>query len=108
MHTTRQPLPRRRTARLRTYDYARAGAYFITICTKTRDNVFGSVQDGTMHLNVAGVILDDLWRGLPTRFPGIVHDELAIMPDHLHGIVVVAGEGASLQSCAIHCAPTQP
>jgi len=92
--------------RLRTYDYARAGAYFVTICTTSRENVFGAVEDGAMHLNAAGVTLDELWRGLPIRFPGVAVGELAIMPDHLHGIVFLTGEGASLEAGAMNRAPT--
>jgi REP element-mobilizing transposase RayT len=80
----------RRSIRLRGYDYATAGAYFVTICAKDRACLFGGVLDGEMRLNDAGRMVEDVWTTLPTRFPSIDLDEFAIMPNHFHGIMVLS------------------
>ncbi len=51
----------RRSIRLKGYDYSRAGAYFITICTQNRECLFGDILDGVMRLNDAGEIVADEW-----------------------------------------------
>ena len=77
--------------RLRGFDYASAGTYFVTMPTLERGNHFGRVIDGDMRLNKAGGMVADTWMGLPRRFPGIVLDAFVVMPDHLHGIVIIGG-----------------
>jgi len=73
------------------YDYAFAGAYFVTLCTQGRECLFGDVVDGQMRMNTAGAMVEAMWRGLPTRFPGLQIDWHVVMPNHFHGIVVLAG-----------------
>lgn len=60
---------RRRSLRLKNYDYSQDGAYFITICTQNRKCLFGTVVDGTVHLNDAGEVVKRTWDELPMRFP---------------------------------------
>src|SRR5437773_396353 len=79
----------RRSIRLRGYDYSRAGLYFITICTKDRECLFGKIADGEMVLNDAGKIAFDEWMKLPERFPNFDLDVFQIMPNHIHGIIVL-------------------
>jgi REP element-mobilizing transposase RayT len=81
--------PNRRSLRLKGYDYAQAGAYFVTICTQGRVCLFGEVVDGEMRLNAAGAVVDAEWHGLPRRFPGIQTDAFVVMPNHVHGIIHV-------------------
>jgi len=81
----------RRSIRLRGYDYSQAGAYFVTICTQGRQCCFGDIVDGEMHLNDAGRMVWAEWHALPARFPGIALDEFVVMPNHLHGIMWIAG-----------------
>lgn len=78
----------RRSIRLRGYDYAQAGAYFVTLCTQDRACLFGDVVDGAMRLTDAGAIVDDVWRAIPDHFPGVRVDEYVIMPNHVHGVLV--------------------
>ena len=80
---------RRRRMRLVNYDYRRSGAYFVTICTHDRACMFGTVVDGTMALNAAGALVQEEWRRLPERFPHIFLDAHVVMPNHMHGIIVV-------------------
>ena len=81
----------RRSIRLRHYDYAAAGAYFVTICVQERESLFGTIAEGVMRLNDAGRMVADLWAGLPARFPDLNLDEYAVMPNHFHGILVLTG-----------------
>jgi REP element-mobilizing transposase RayT len=81
--------PNRRSLRLKGYDYAQAGAYFVTICTQGRVCLFGEVVDGEMRLNAAGAVVDAEWHDLPRRFPGVQTDAFVVMPNHVHGIIHV-------------------
>ena len=77
----------RRTIRLRGYDYAQGGAYFVTIGTQNRAPLFGSVVDGEMILSDAGMMVASVWKSIPERFQYVALDEFVIMPDHMHGVV---------------------
>lgn len=80
---------RRRSLRLTGYDYTTAGAYFVTVCTQDRACLFGDVVAGAMCLNEAGQMVAALWEGIAGRFPGVEIDRFVVMPNHLHGIVVL-------------------
>jgi REP element-mobilizing transposase RayT len=79
----------RRSIRLQGYDYSQSGTYFVTICTKARACLFGEVVDGEMVLNPAGTIVDDEWRLSAVLRDELELDEWVVMPNHVHGIVVV-------------------
>ncbi|MDR0788074.1 MAG: transposase [Gemmatimonadota bacterium] len=79
----------RASNRLRGYDYTRAGAYFITICTHRGERLFGEVVGGAMQLNAAGSIVARTWIELPIHYSHILLDAVVVMPDHMHGIVVI-------------------
>jgi REP element-mobilizing transposase RayT len=88
-------LHHRRSIRLKGYDYSQAGAYFLTICTQHRKCLFGEIIDGEVHLNPAGQIISDSWEWLATQYPYVDLDAWVIMPNHLHGIVVISDQGGS-------------
>lgn len=77
----------RRSIRLNGYDYSRAGAYFVTVCTKGRACLFGDIVHGLMVLNEAGRVVDECWKDIPSHFPQVELDEFVVMPNHIHGIV---------------------
>jgi REP element-mobilizing transposase RayT len=77
------------SSRLTGYDYTRDGAYFITICTKNKIPVFGCIVDGKMILSGSGEIVHKYWLEIPVHFPKIYLDEFVIMPDHIHGIIII-------------------
>ncbi len=79
----------RRSIRLKGYDYSQPGAYFITICTKNRECLFGNVVDGKMMLNDAGQIAQNCWLEIPDHYPNVILDEFVIMPNHIHGIIII-------------------
>ena len=82
-------LHHRRTMRLPGYDYAQEGAYFITICTHQRACLFGEVTDGEMALNEIGKIAQDEWLRSATVRAEVVLDAFCVMPNHLHGVVMI-------------------
>jgi len=103
---------RRRSMRLKGYDYSQAGAYFVTICTQGRACLFGEVVDGEMRLNDAGRMVVAEWERLPALFPNVVLDAFVVMPNHIHGIVILtdpaddATDGATAIGATISGATT--
>ena len=84
--------PRRRSIRLRGYDYTTPGAYFVTICTHRHVPLFGRVVDGNMRLNAFGRIVRDEWFRTAQVRPDVelLEHEFVVMPNHVHGIVWIA------------------
>jgi REP element-mobilizing transposase RayT len=81
----------RRSIRLREYDYASTGAYFVTVCAQGRECLFGEIVDGEMRLNDAGRMVDEWWLKLPGKFPMLTLDEYVVMPNHFHGVITNVG-----------------
>ena len=85
----------RHSIRLRGYDYASGGAYFVTLCTFQRECRFGEVVDGGLRLNEVGIAADACWRTITRHFPHVRLDEFVVMPNHLHAVLHIAeSEGA--------------
>jgi len=82
----------RKRNRLENYDYSQAGYYFVTICTKDREEFFGSVRQGSMNLSRYGEITNQCWYDLPKHYFNCSLDLFVIMPNHVHGIIVIHGE----------------
>jgi REP element-mobilizing transposase RayT len=85
-----QPKRHRRSVRLRDYNYSQSGAYFVTICTKERACMFGEIVDGAMQLNDAGIMVEQCWSDIPNHFPQVDLNAFIVMPNHVHGIIVIA------------------
>jgi REP element-mobilizing transposase RayT len=81
----------RHSMRLLGYDYAQVGAYFVTSVTKDRVCLFGEIVDGEMRLNDGGRMIEQWWFELNRKFSTVETDEFVVMPNHFHGIVVIAG-----------------
>jgi len=79
----------RKSARLRNYDYSQTGYYFMTICAKNREEWFGKVKNGEMCLNEYGEVAKNLWSEIPVHFKGVRTDEFSVMPNHVHGILII-------------------
>ena len=80
---------RRRSIRLQGYDYSQAGVYFVTIVTQGRACLFGEVVDGIVHLNSTGRMISDCWQWLESQYPCVALDEYVLMPNHLHGLIMI-------------------
>ncbi|HDS29409.1 MAG TPA: transposase [Firmicutes bacterium] len=83
--------PHRRSIRLHGYDYSLPGAYFITICVQNGKCLFRKIQDAKMHLNEPGRMIKNIWDELPIHYDGVEIDEFIVMPNHVHGIIVLTG-----------------
>jgi MSHA biogenesis protein MshO len=77
------------SARLKHYDYANPGLYFVTICTANHEHFFGEIVDGEMQLSPIGVIADVLWHEIKHHTPNIALHEFVVMPNHIHGIIEI-------------------
>ena len=78
-----------KSIRLPDWNYGSDGAYFITICVKNRKCVFGEIINGKMGLSKIGGMVQKYWCEIPHHFENIQLDEFIIMPNHVHGIVII-------------------
>ncbi|WP_028298709.1 transposase [Olivibacter sitiensis] len=83
----------RRSIRLKGYDYAQTGAYFITLCCQKRAHLFGEIVNGKMILNEYGLIAHDEWENTLEIRPNISLGAFVIMPNHVHGILIINDSG---------------
>lgn len=97
----------RRSIRLPHYDYARCGAYFVTICVHNRIALFGRIVGSDVCLNEFGQLVCSEWQRTPVVRPNVELDEHVIMPNHLHGIVKIMQPGRGVLPYA-HCGPGSP
>jgi putative transposase len=79
----------RQSVRKPGHDYRSPGLYFITICTKGRKDYFGKIEHGKMKLSPAGYIIRRAWRTTPRIRPYVALDAFTIMPNHIHGIIII-------------------
>jgi REP element-mobilizing transposase RayT len=79
----------RRSIRLPNYDYSKKGLYYVTLCSIDRECLFGEVSDDRIILNLVGKIIDHFWSELGNRYLNISTDEYIIMPNHMHGIIII-------------------
>ena len=91
---TMAALGNRRSIRLKGYDYTQPGAYYVTVCTHQRARSFGHITDGAMHRSPIGNIVQACWDAIPEHMPHAACDAFVVMPDHVHGIVVITGTAA--------------
>ena len=100
----------RRSIRLKGYDYSSAGAYFVTLCSQNREYLFGQVVNREMELNDMGMIAKKCWNEIPSHFPHVRLDEFIVMPNHIHGILIITSVGANNISPvgANNCSPHRP
>ena len=80
---------RRKSIRLPHYDYSQNGAYFITICIKNRACFFGKIENGKMQKNELGEMAEKFWYEITNSFGDVFLDEFVVMPNHIHGIVII-------------------
>ncbi len=94
----------RKRNRLITYNYSYVGYYFITICVKNREEYFGKIIHDEMILNDHGEMIKKNWLRIPEFHPSIQLDEWIIMPNHIHGIIVIENgksETAGTEHCSV-------
>ena len=91
---SRPGLPERRSVRLRGYDYAAPGAYFVTLCVQHRRCLFGEIVEGRMRRSPIGEAAHRCWQRIPDHVPHVELDAFVIMPNHMHGILLLREEEA--------------
>ncbi len=83
---------RRHSMRLKGYDYATGGAYFVTICTHHREDLLGSVVSGVVRPSECGLVVQRAWNDLPGHYPHVALDDFVLMPNHVHGVLFLGDE----------------
>ncbi|WP_435352896.1 transposase [Emticicia sp. SJ17W-69] len=81
------------TARHPHWDYGTNGAYFITICTENRQCFLGKCENGKMKLSTVGAIAQGFWYEIPKHFPFVELGEFVVMPNHIHGVLILNKNG---------------
>jgi REP element-mobilizing transposase RayT len=89
-------LPNRRSIRLREYDYAAAGPYFVTLCAYRGHCIFGRFVNGRVVIDPIGQTIQSCWEQIPLHFPNITLDVFVIMPNHVHGIIMIHKPGTAV------------
>jgi len=79
----------RKNNRYKDYDYSSDGFYFVTVCTQNHKHLFGDIENNRMVLNRYGKIAEKYWVGLPGHYTNCTLDEFVIMPNHVHGIIII-------------------
>ncbi|MDD4294154.1 MAG: transposase [Candidatus Omnitrophica bacterium] len=98
---------KRKDLRLKNFDYSNNGYYSITICTKNRQNIFGEIINRGMVLNDMGDIVRNTWMDLPNHHANIQLDEFVVMPNHVHGIIIINNSVGNRPACSfIECQKT--
>ena len=82
----------RRSIRLCGYDYAQAGAYFITFCAQNQLCLFGDIVNAEMQSNDFGIVVADSLEWLASQYSHVELDEWVIMPNHMHGVIVLSDD----------------
>ena len=79
----------RKSIRLKEFDYSSGNWYYVTICTHNFRFVFGEVIKSRMTLNSYGNIAEENWNYLTQQFTNVELDEFVVMPNHIHGIIII-------------------
>ncbi len=96
----------RRSIRLKGYDYTQPGAYFITACTHRWGTIFGEIIDGKMRLNPLGRVVQAEWLKTAQIRSNVQVDEFIVMPNHVHGIIMIMDSGDTARSIPTAIADT--
>ena len=99
---------RRQAERLRSFDYAAPGAYFITVSSWNRQESLGEVMDEGVKLSDEGRIVGEAWLALPRHYPSLALDSFVVMPNHVHGILVLGDVGAGFKPAPTVAAGRSP
>ena len=90
------------STRLQNWNYGWNAVYFVTICTKDRIHYFGEIADGKMIFSPIGAIADVMWHELKYHFNNIELDAFVVMPNHIHGIIVIKNVNADDNGVTSH------
>ena len=77
------------STRMQKWDYGWNAPYFFTLCTADRNHYFGEIMQGEMRLSETGELANKFWHEIPNHFPFVQLDAIQIMPNHIHGILII-------------------
>ncbi len=97
----------RRSIRLPGYDYTQASAYFVTLVTAGRECLFGEVVDTVVQISPLGAVAAVCWQAIPHHFATVTIDAWVIMPNHVHGIIVIGAHSVGAHSVGAHSVGAQ-
>lgn len=80
---------KRKTIRLKDYDYSNSALYYITICTENKQHLFGSISDNKMTLSEAGMMAHNWFNKLESKFNNVKCFDFVIMPNHMHFLIEI-------------------
>jgi len=85
--------PERKQIRLAHYDYSTPGAYFITICTANREQMFwnpvgeDTIRPQNLPLSSIGKIVEQGILNISSHYENVIVDKYCVMPNHIHLIL---------------------
>ena len=84
--------------RLKDFDYTREGYYFVTVCVRNKECLLGGIENASVVLNDFGRKVETLWHDTPNHFANVELDIAVVMPNHLHGIIILKGRGTACRA----------
>ena len=93
-----ETLPNRKQIRIKNYDYATPGAYFITVCTANREKIFWDgvgadiIRPENVPLSIAGKIMEQGILQISEHYENVSIDKYCVMPDHIHFILRIESD----------------
>lgn len=79
----------RRSIRIPGFNYAAAGWFFVTVCTHERKSILSLIENNAVNVTAFGHLTEMCWAEIPRHFPNVQVDEFVVMPNHVHGIIVI-------------------
>lgn len=83
----------RKLNRLSNFNYSKSGYYFVTVCTKNKIDFFGKIKNNKIVLSKIGEMANHYWQKIPEHFSDVKLDEYIMMPNHVHGIIIIESVG---------------
>ena len=93
---------RHKDLRLQGYDHSTPGGYFVTVCVRNRDCVLGAIVDGEMRPSGEEELVQAPWTSLTQRFPLVDLDAFVLMPNHIHGVIILSEPAETGDSHDLH------
>ncbi|MEA3327376.1 MAG: transposase, partial [Chloroflexota bacterium] len=94
--------------RLKEFDYSSPGAYFVTVVSYKRANIFGTIKNNVVQLNQIGIIVEKAWLEIPMHYPFVKTDAFVIMPNHFHGILIIHDDVGARHASPLRRQKQQP
>ncbi len=93
---------KRKSLRLKEYDYSKPGYYYVTVCTFNKRNLFGMIENDKMKSNRSGQFTEKCLKEIPSHFSNSELDYYVIMPNHIHFVVVIKGQNVGAENLQPH------